>query len=167
MKETLTKEVEVCGEKFTVQYFKLEYNSKSHLSFLDKITIHFCHLKHKIRNILYETKYGFERMFKGYDSIETFNLYSKFIDRYRKILAEYMNNLHSHPGNMTEEEWQEILEEMIMHLDFMDEEKVDRFLMKDLPEEWIPSMVTSYEIIEKHKNEFFKLFSQHFYVLWD
>ena len=68
---------------------------------------------------------------------------------------------------MTEEEWNNIIDEMIFHLRYMDEEKVDEELCKDVPDNWIPCVPTIDMITEKHKDEFFKLFSKYFYNLWD
>ena len=106
-------------------------------------------------------------MFKGYDYVDTFETFSKFIDRYSKILKEYKENLHGHPGYMAEEEWNAILDQMIFHLYYMDEDNVDKELYKDVPDNWIVTWDTTSDILEKHKNEFFKLFSEHFYDLWD
>ena len=56
---------------------------------------------------------------------------------------------------------------MILHLYWMDENNVIKELEKDVPENWSLSLKTTQEIMDKHKNEFFKLFSEYFYCLWD
>ena len=166
-----TKEIEIAGEKITAKYFEpngaftIECNRRFNL--WDNITLTFYRLKRKIRDVYWEIRYGFQRMFKGYDYVDTFDTFAKFIDRYTKILKVYKENMHGHPGRMTEEEWNGIIDKMLFHLYYMDEENVDEELQKDVPESWIVTCDTTYPILEHHKNEFFKLFSEHFYDLWD
>ena len=166
------KEIEIAGEKITAKYFessfKLNAEEKHTLSDLwDTITLPFYKLRGKIRDIYWEICYGFQRMFKDYDNVDIFGLCDKFIERYYKILKEFKENLHGHPAKFSEEEWNDILDQMLFHLYYMDEDNVDKELSKDVPESWIPCWETTLPIIEHHKNEFFKLFSEHFYDLWD
>ena len=164
------KEVEIAGEKITAKYFEAnsnyEISNKVSDSWLN-ITLPFYRLKRKIKDIYWEIRYGFQRMFKGYDYVDTFETYSKFIDRYTKILKDYKDNMHGHPGRFSEAEWNAIIDKILMHLYYMDEDNVDEELSKDVPESWIVTWDTSGPIMEKHKNEFFKLFSEYFYDLWD
>lgn len=166
------KEVEIAGKKITAKYFesRFNYSPTKRNKFSDlwfNITLPFYRLKRKIRDIYWEIRYGFQRMFKGYDYVDTFETYAKFIDRYYKILKDYRENLHSHPGTMNEHQWNAIIDKMLLHLYYMDENHVDEELCKDAPDNWIVTLDTSYSIMEHHKNEFFKLFSEHFYDLWD
>lgn len=135
--------------------------------FWDNITLPFRKLSWKIDEIFWEIRYGFERMFKGYDSVDCFETFAKFTERYSKILTEYKKNHHGYPCNMSAKEWDDIVDEMIYHLYYMDEENVEKELCKNMPENWTPTWNTVDEIMERHKNEFFKLFSEHFYSLWD
>ena len=171
-----TKEIEIAGEKITAEYFESSFNfrpiertglSQKFSNLWDTVTLPFWRLKYEIKNIYWDIRYGFQRMKKGYDYLDTISAYSKFIDRYTKILKAYKENMHGHPGRMTEEEWNNIIDKMIFHLYYMDEENVDEELSKDIPESWLPTLNTTYNIMEHHKNEFFKLFSEHFYDLWD
>lgn len=159
------KEVEICGEKFEVEYFDLGANYNINL--WDKIVAFPYTIKRKIKEFYRETRYGFQRMFKGYDAVDTFEIYAKFIDRYSKILTEYKKNMHGYPGTMTEEEWNKIVDDMLFHLYWMDENNVEKELEKGVPENWYPCLKATGEIMDKHKNEFFKLFSEYFYNLWD
>jgi hypothetical protein len=134
---------------------------------LDVITTPYYRAKWKIRDMYWEVRYGFERMFKGYDSVDTFETFAKFIERYTKILTEYRKTHIGYVGTMTEEEWDGIIDEMLYHLKYMDEETVTEELEKDVPNNWNASAITVYEIMDKHKNEFFKLFCEYFYNLWD
>lgn len=114
----------------------------------------------------------------GYDEYATWETFDWFIYTIRDILKYYRSNHHSVPiliedypfdscdnreeskekRKLNDELWDSIIDKMISLLDDMDEnnhkyEKLD-FYKKD-------------ELIEKSKNEFFKLFSEHFYRLWD
>ena len=134
---------------------------------LDVITTPYYKVKWHIKETYWKIRYGFERMFKGYDSVDTFETFAKFIERYSKILKDLRECHYGYPGTITPEKWDSILDEMLYHLYYMDEETVTKELEKDVPDDWAASSKTVYEIMDKHKNEFFKLFSKYFYDLWD
>jgi len=123
--------------------------------------------KRKIKHFYWRVRYGFERMFKGYDSEDIFDMHAGFVKRYTKILTQYKKNHIGHPGTMTEEEWDGIVDEMLYHLHYMDENNVDEELQKGVPNDWIPTIRTTGVVMDKHKDEFFALFSKYFYNLWD
>lgn len=135
----------------------------------DVITTPFYRIKNKTRDIYWEIRYGFQRMFKGYDSVDTFETFDKFIERYTKILTEYRKKHCGIPMEFIdqEEEWNNVIDEMLYHLRYMDEEAVIDELEKDVPDDWSVSHITVYEVLEKHKNAFFELFSKYFFDLWD
>ena len=133
----------------------------------DIITTPYYRIKWKVKEAYWEVRYGFERMFKGYDSVDTFETFAKFVDRYTKIFTEYRKHHVGYVGTMTNEEWEAIIDEMIYHLYYMNEEHVEEELEKDVPSDWAASSVTIYEVMDKHKDAFFKLFSEYFYNLWD
>ena len=135
--------------------------------FWDYITTPFWKIKRWTRDTYWEVRYGFQRMFKGYDVVDTFETFAKFIERYTKILTEYRKTHVGYVGTMTNEEWEAIIDEMLYHLKYMDEWTVTQELEKDVPDNWSVSSETVYEVMDKHKNEFFKLFSEYFYNLWD
>ena len=167
-----TKDIEIDNEIIQAEYFVFDNNELNNIfntpfNFWEKAEIFFRRTKCRIREIYYKVYYGFERMFKDYDTTDIFSVHSKFIERYYKILTDYKNNLHGHPCNLTEKEWDDILDNMLRHLYYMGEENVEKELEKSVSEDWSVSIKTTYEIMEKHKNEFFKLFSEYFYNLWD
>ena len=133
----------------------------------DVITTPYYKAKWKIRDVYWEVRYGFQRMLKGYDSVDTFEIFAKFIERYTKILTEYRKTHIGYVYNMTEEEYDNIIDEMLYHLRYMDEWTVIEELEEDVPENWSASAKTVDQIMNKHKDEFFKLFSEYFYNLWD
>ena len=155
-----------------VEYLEFEHSGRLGLNepeftLWDKITIPFYRIKHKVKRMYWEARYGFQRMFKGYDSVDTFEIFDKFIERYTKIITEFRNNHWGYPYNLTEEEWDNVLDEMLYHLHYMEEDNVIEELKKDVPKSWNPSHKNINEIMEKHKDEFFKLFSEYFFHLWD
>lgn len=133
----------------------------------DVITTPYYKAKWQLDRLYWNCRYGFERMFKGYDSVDTFETFAKFIERYTKILTEYRKTHVGYVGTMTNEEWETIIDEMLYHLKYMDEETVTEELEKDVPDNWNASAITVYEVMDKHKDAFFKLFSEYFYNLWD
>lgn len=157
------------AEYFTFDYSNPFESEKMNVfeKMWDKITRLYYKIKWKIRNAYWECRYGFERMFKGYDSMDTFEIFYKFIKKYKNVLAEFRNNHWGHPANLTEEEWNNILDSMLYHLYYMEEDNVIKELEKDVPDNWSVSLKTINEVMEKHKNGFFKLFSEYFYNLWD
>ena len=119
-------------------------------------------LKLCIERIRSKIKFGFQRMFRGYDDSALWCIHGYFVDEYMKILKDFRANLHGYPGYMESiEEWEDILDAMIHHLTFMSED----LYFKDEYSNW------SYRDIDKsmeyHKEEFFKLFTKYFYHLWD
>lgn len=133
----------------------------------DAITTPFYRIKHSVRNTYWNVRYGFQRMFKGYDSVDTFETYQKFIDRYTKILTEYREKHVGYVGTMTNKEWESIIDRMICCLYFMDEQNVRNELEDNIPDNWTVSQESIDNIMSKYKDEFFKLFSEYFYNLWD
>lgn len=157
------------------EYFEWKHTTfEQEKTFKDKledfwfvVTTPFRKTKHWIKKTYWEVRCGFQRMFKGYDDVDTFDIYYNFIDRYSKILTKFRNSHYGYPIGMTEEEWNNVLDEMIYHLHYMDVVTVTKELEKDVPEDWDASSKTINEIMNKHKDEFFKLFSEHFYSLWE
>ena len=159
------EQIEYCDYSDSIAQLREIMDAK--FTLWDRITIPFCRLKYKVQNVFHNVRYGFQRMFKGYDNIDVFDTFYEFSKRYHKILIEIRNKKCSHPYNMTEEEWDEILGKMISHLYYMDEANVINRLEVDAPEGFSPSYKSIHEVMDRHKDEFFKLFSEYFYNLWD
>ena len=97
----------------------------------DIITTPYYKAKWWIREAYWEVRYGFQRMFKGYDYVDTFETFAKFRERYIKILTDYRKHHVGYCAYMTEEEWDAIVDQMIYHLHYMDEETVVNELEKN------------------------------------
>ena len=111
-------------------------------------------------------KFGFQRMFRGFDNSDCWAFKWNFIERNYKLIKHFKNNCVNYPCTMTEEEWDNILDRMLHCLYMMDEDKVITYLKIDMPEDWEPATNSVYEIMERYKNEFFDLMKEHFYDLW-
>lgn len=113
-------------------------------------------LKHKLKDIYYEFKYAWQRAWRGYDDTEIFATNNTFMERYEAILSHSLKVHHGYPADMTNEEWEHVLIKMINLLKMMDEEEYE---------------IDNYEEImlktDKAKNDFFIMFSEHFWNLWD
>lgn len=133
----------------------------------DVITTPYYRVKRWTKDTYWEIRYGFQRMFKGYDSVDIFETFAKFIERYTKILTEYRKKHVGYVWGMENEEWEAIIDEMLYHLHYMDEETVTKELEKDVPDDWSVSHKTVNHIMDKHKDAFFELFSKYFFELWD
>jgi hypothetical protein len=105
-------------------------------------------------------------MFRGYDNSDVWEFYYNFTDRNYKILNKFICKNNGHPFKLTEEEWDDILQEMCKHLYMMDECNVIKSLQEGMPDGWRPAHNTVWEVMERHKNEFFDLMKEHFYDLW-
>lgn len=167
--EVHTDNKNIDGQNIKAEYleFNVDHISNSKSTIWKRISFMYHQTLAKIRDVYWEIRYGFQRMFKGYDSVDCFETYAKFTDRYYKILTRYKKNHCSFPEGMTEKEWDNIIDEMLKHLYYMDKHNVEKELSKGMPKNWRPSGSTVYVIMDKHKDEFFKLFSEYFYNLWD
>lgn len=174
IRETYIATAKVGKDTIEAEYFTFEHsnlwNPKKMNAFekvWDVITTPYYKLKWWVRDAYWKIRYGFQRMFKGYDSVDVFETFSKFRERYIKILTDYRKHHIGYCSEMTEEEWDNIIDEMIYHLKYMDEEAVTDELERDVPDNWSASHKTVGEILDNHKNKFFELFSKYFYDLWD
>ena len=112
--DTHKLKVKIDGEEIQAEYIEFEHDLssfKKSFNLWDKITIPFYRIKNTLRDVYWEIRYGFQRMFKGYDYVDTFETYAKFTERYYKILTEYRKNHFGHPCNLTNEECEALFKE--------------------------------------------------------
>ncbi len=178
LRETHTATAQVGKDTIEAEYFTFDHSDwwkqkeiKTFKDVLekiwDKITTPLWRVKRWIKDAYWEVRYGFQRMFNGYDAVDTFETFAKFIDRYSKILTEYKKYHVGYCSEMTEQEWEAIIDEMIYHLKYMDEETVIKELERNVPDNWTVGHKTINEVLNIHKDIFFELFSKYFYDLWD
>ena len=115
-------------------------------------------------------KYRFQRASRGWADCDTWNMDFWFMKVMRPMLQHLRDTHTSHPGNLTEEAWNVVLDRMIFLLNEMDENTCsqqnvfwkgkdkDRALEREMD-------ICKYR--NSCKDEFFRLFSKYFYDLWD
>lgn len=111
-------------------------------------------LRHKITTLKRELEYAWQRAWKGYDESYWYGLDSTFVELYISLLTRLRMDMNSYPPDMTVEEWESILDEMISCL------KAMRVL-------FVSGVDRDYDDIMEKKDRFFKLFNKYFYHLWD
>lgn len=108
-----------------------------------------CNLITKFKFIKQEIKYAIQRAWIGYDKPSIWDIRYDFICLYKEKLFEFKKNLHSMPIGLSLQEWEKIIDKMISLLNIMQDE------------------IDEYKKPSTAKDEFFDLFSKHFYDLWD
>ena len=146
-----------------------------------------CYFHRKIKMLMRELKYTWQRAWRGYDDRDVWSMNTQFIDRYLEILKSYKKNHHclfnvpkEHKDKydklfLNEEETNAIIDTMICHLEMMDEDNAEKVLYGknvydddyEIPENYPERMKHISEVMENNKNAFMKLFSLFFWDLWD
>lgn len=94
-----------------------------------------------------------QRFRKGWAYSDALDLDLWFINTIIPMLTYLQKHHTGHPGCMTEEEWDSDLCKMLKLLDDINDARDNNGVLTSEPEE--------------AKDEFFSLFSKHFYHLWD
>lgn len=111
-------------------------------------------LKHKVSTLRRELVYAWQRAWKGYDESYWYGLDSTFVELYISLLTRLRKDMNSYPPEMTVEQWEQILDEMIKCL-------------KEMRVLFTPNVSRDYDSIMESKERFFELFNRYFYQLWD
>lgn len=96
----------------------------------------------------------------GYAPQATWETFDWFINVMDDILCHYRDHRYGTPLDMETEEYTEVLNHMVQLLKQMDE---TNYVITDNPEQYLEN----YSSMKDAKDKFFKLFSEHFYDLWD
>jgi len=113
-----------------------------------------------ISNVKYETKWAWQRVFRGFDDRWYWSLNSQLALIIPKCVRK-MKDGYSYPFGINYKQWKEILEKIALGFEAI--EKIDEdFLLKD-----IPSKRKKYEKLEKQYDEGMELFVKWFNDLWD
>lgn len=134
---------------------------------IPKIVDSMYHVRYKVKDLYWKCRYGLQRMFRGYDDIEIYSTYSEFIKRYTKILTRLKKNHVGYPYYITNEKWEQVIDDMLTCLYYMDDDNVTSELEKNAEPGKRVYQRDVCRIMERNKNEFFRLFSKYFYDLWD
>ena len=139
-------------------------------------------------NIFKEIKYAIQRIRKGYCDRDTWNIDWWFQKTIVLMLKDFKKNKHSYPTEFkTQEEWDNVLNKMIILFNNMDFDTCDisnpyeelwhsivynpQYFTpeqtKDIRKKYLEKQEEIYEQCENAKNEAFSLFSKYFHDLWD
>ena len=104
----------------------------------------------KITNRIKHLKWQIQRAWRGYDDRMVFSMDQYFIRLYSEIMEDFVENLSGYPHGTTEQEWEATVYTMLGMLYVMGDDSID-----------------DVELRVRTTNDFFELFSKHFYSMWD
>ena len=126
----------------------------------------FSRLWYSFINKCRKLKWRRQRFIRGWADEDTWDIDWWFIKTLSPILKKFKEDNDSHPFELSEEEWDKTLDDMIYYLDGMNEDGA----VNQLYGEGENLTVDNYKEISNHmatsKEKFFELFVQYFYDLW-
>ena len=137
------------------------------LTWWEKLTIPFYRAGYFLQSLFARIKWRCQRFLRGYACADVWEMDRWFIRTLKPMLQSLLEHHNGYPSELTEEEWDAILQEMISCIGLMDEDsaKVHLGVSKD------DFSSQSYELIHQcmydNKRRFFELFERWFYCLWD
>lgn len=114
----------------------------------------------KLNELKYELKYAWQRAWRGYDDADVFGFGDKIIEKITLILEDFIESSTCHPYDLSPEEWENILKEMLSYFQNADENYVDENYNFD-------NILDQYNFMQGNLEEGMKLFTKHCYSLWD
>ena len=150
-------------------------------------------LRYFLRQLRWELKYAWRRVWIGYDDVDFFECFEMFRRRMIRILEDFINHgngllnlpqesehynelLERFPeGYFDDENTKLIYRTMIFHLQMMDENYVEKKLYGnniydddyEVDYRSIGDYKRIYSVMRQNKDAFMKLFSLFYYDLWD
>lgn len=118
----------------------------------------------RLKILWYNFRSRIQRFKRGYSDEDVWNMDTWFIETITPMLHQLKTRGIGSPAYLTEDEWRDILSQMLNHLYFMNEDNVIKFLGYSTTTK---NHERINEILLDHKNKFFELFSKYFYDLWD
>lgn len=113
-----------------------------------------------IKDTPYKLKWKWQRAMRGYSDSDVWNMFGWFITTVEPMLKDLLESHYGYPGDMTNEEFEDKLRELLKYIDGMKErEYEEEMTVEDIEE--------GYKMQCENKDKFFKLFSELFYALWD
>lgn len=126
-------------------------------------------LKGFCRDKLFDFKCRCQRFKRGYAWTDVWNIDTWFKETIKPMLEHLIKHHAGYPGYMSNEEWESVLQEMVDCLNLMDEEAAEEKLKMEYGYENYSEFDFKEvdKLMNENKDKFFKLFSEHFYALWD
>lgn len=131
----------------------------------DYIVYFFNGVRRRIKNAFYSFKYRCQRFIRGYSDKDVFEFAYNLKDHIEKILKDF---IECHMGYVGDEaEYDKKLKDMLYHLEWMDEERIHDELYEKYGEYSREYFEAVNDKLETHTKEFFKLFEELYWTLWD
>ena len=89
-------------------------------------------IEFKLDRMMYEIKYAFQRVFRGYDDTVGWNLESHLADLINKVTLDMAENSSGYPNGLTEKKWKEILQQISFGFGSYLEMRSGVYLIKDV-----------------------------------
>lgn len=124
--------------------------------FINKLTSMWLNLKHRC-----------QRFYRGYSWVDASEIDQWFIHTIKPMLCDMRDNHTGHPAELTAEEWNDILQEMIDLISYMDRDAIYQELYGPNGEISTEEYAYVEQFVEEKKTKFFEMFSKWFYCLWD
>lgn len=123
-------------------------------------------------------KYIFQRGIRGYSDKDVWDIDCWFMEIFPKMLQQFRKTSYGHPATLTSNEWKKTLDKMTYLLletnSFDENSKISQTcrmiqlrLTDPIHKKYENKEITCYEYREIQKNRFMKLFTKHFFDLWD
>jgi len=135
------------------------------LNLWDCITFPLCRLRLIIKDKYYSLKYRCQRFARGYSDEDVFEFAFSLKEHIEKILREFIKCHHGYVGD--EEEYEQKLNDMLHHLEWMDEDKIHDAIYKKYNKYCKEYFEEADSIMGEHTEKFFALFKELFWSLWD
>lgn len=137
------------------------------LSLWDAFTSSLYTIRNFFESVFEDFKRSWQCFKRGYSQTDVWNIDWWFVKTVKSMLEDFKNVHWGHPTGVTDDEWESILEEMIDHLELMDEINAIKSLGLTLETFSCEDYKKVDDIMTENKERFFELFSKWFYSLWD
>lgn len=131
----------------------------------------------KLKDLKHKIKMFIQRGKNGYCDEDTWSIDSWFVRIFPKMLTQLKAEKMGHPADLKEEEWDNILQEMIdcfKKADLWSEEPTNEYWeeyiqkgTEELREKWIEREKEINQLRIYNKDKGFNLMSKYFYDLWN
>ena len=121
----------------------------------------------KVTSVWLNLKHRCQRFYRGYSWVDASEIDKYFINTIKPMLCDMRDNHTSYPAELTAEEWNDILQEMIDLISHMDKDTVYQKFSGPNGEISAEQFAYAEQFVEEQKTKFFEMFSKWFYYLWD
>lgn len=153
----------------------LMYRKRDGVPVFSKTTYYCRNPMRKIKYFFRDIKYSYQRIRYGWCDRDTWDIDYWFLSVIPPMLQHLRDNKHGYPSDMEEDEWDHILETMILMFTEANEDrcsKKNEYELKSRASEeerkiFLDKALEVLEYRNKCKNKGFEFFSKYFWNLWD